>query len=72
MRRRLVTVFLVPLVAVLLVLGGAYAWSAARSIQQEHISELLGDVAYFATSARQALRSGSPDLVAGDMAAPAQ
>lgn len=66
MRRRLVTVFLVPLVAVLLVLGGAYAWSAARSIQQEHISELLGDVAYFVTSARQALRSGSPDLVAGE------
>ena len=66
MRRRLVTVFLVPLVAVLLVLGGAYAWSAARSIQQEHISELLGDVAYFVSSARQALRSGSPDLVAGE------
>ena len=32
MRRRLVVVFLVPLVGVLLVLGGAYAWSAARSI----------------------------------------
>lgn len=59
-------VFLVPLVGVLLVLGGAYAWSAARSIQQEHISELLGDVAYFVTSARQALRSGSPELVTGE------
>lgn len=64
MRKRLVVVFLVPLLGVLLVLGGAYAWSAARSIQQEHISELLGDVAYFVTSARQALRTGSPDLVA--------
>lgn len=66
MRRRLVIVFLVPLLAVLLVLGGAYAWSAARSIQQERISELVGDVAYFVTSARQALRSGSPDLVTGE------
>ena len=66
MRRRLVVVFLVPLVGVLLVLGGAYAWSAARSIQQEHIAELLGDVAYFVTSARQALRSGSPDLVTNE------
>ncbi|RZT62577.1 signal transduction histidine kinase [Microcella alkaliphila] len=63
MRRRLVVVFLVPLIAVLLVLGGAYAWSAARSIQQEHITELVGDVAYFVTNARQALRSGSPELV---------
>ncbi len=66
MRRRLIVVFLVPLVGVLLVLGGAYAWSAARSIQQEQISQLLGDVAYFVTSARQALRSGSPELVAGE------
>ena len=64
MRRRLVVVFLVPLVGVLLVLGGAYAWSTARSIQQEHIAELVGDVAYFVTTARQALRSGSPELVA--------
>lgn len=66
MRRRLVAVFLVPLVGVLLVLGGAYAWSAARSIQQEYVAELLGDVAYFVTSARQALRSGSPELVTGE------
>lgn len=66
MRRRLIVVFLVPLVGVLLVLGGAYAWSAARSIQQEQISQLLGDVAYFVTSARQALRSGSPDVVASE------
>ncbi len=63
MRRRLILVFLVPLVAVLVVFGMAYAWSAARSIQQDHVSELLGDVAYFATSARQALQSGNPDLV---------
>lgn len=66
MRRRLVAVFLVPLVGVLLVLGGAYAWSAARSIQQEYVAELLGDVGYFVTSARQALRSGSPDLITGE------
>lgn len=66
MRTRLIVVFLVPLVGVLLVLGGAYAWSAARSIQQEQISQLLGDVAYFVTSARQALRSGSPEVVASE------
>nr|WP_246335543.1 HAMP domain-containing sensor histidine kinase [Microcella alkalica] len=47
-------------------MGGAYAWSAARSIQQEQISQLLGDVAYFVTSARQALRSGSPEVVASE------
>lgn len=63
MRRRLVVVFLVPLLGVLVVLGGAYAWSAARSIQQEHIAEQLGDVAYFTASARQALRSATPELV---------
>ena len=67
MRTRLVIVFLVPLVGVLLVLGGAYAWSAARSIQQEFYAERLGDVSYFVTSARQALRSGNPAVVEGEV-----
>ena len=46
MRRRLVVVFLVPLVAILLSLGGATAWSATRSIQQAFYTEQLGDLGY--------------------------
>lgn len=63
MRRRLVIVFLVPLVAILLSLGGATAWSATRSIQQAFYTEQLGDLGYFVTSARQALRSGGPAVI---------
>lgn len=62
MRRRLVIVFLIPLVGVLLVLGTAYAWTAARSIQQSFYTEQLGDLSYLLTSARQSLTSGSPDV----------
>lgn len=63
MRRRLIIVFLVPLVAILLSLGGAAGWGAARSIQQAFYAEQLGDLGYFVTSARQSLRSGSADVV---------
>ncbi|MEV4738198.1 MULTISPECIES: sensor histidine kinase [unclassified Microbacterium] len=63
MRRRLVVVFLVPLIAILLTLGGATTWSATRSIQQAFYTEQLGDLAYFVTSARQALRSGSAAVI---------
>lgn len=63
MRRRLIIVFLVPLVAILLALGGAAGWGAARSIQQAFYAEQLGDVGYFVTSARQSLRSGSAAVV---------
>ncbi|WP_311245792.1 HAMP domain-containing sensor histidine kinase [Microbacterium sp. WCS2018Hpa-23] len=63
MRRRLIVVFLVPLVAILLSLGGAAAWSATRSVQQTFYTEQLGDVGYFVTSARQALRSGSATVI---------
>nr|WP_314843706.1 ATP-binding protein [uncultured Microbacterium sp.] len=63
MRRRLIVVFLVPLVAILLTLGGATAWSTTRSIQQEFYAEQLGDLGYFVTSARQALRSGSATVI---------
>lgn len=66
MRRRLIIVFLVPLVLVLTVLGGAYAWSAARSVQQEFYAEQLGDLSYFVTSARQALLAGSSDVFDGE------
>lgn len=67
MRTRLIVVFLVPLVCVLLALGGAYAWSAARSVQQEFFAERLGDLSYFVTSARQALRSGNASVVEGEV-----
>ncbi len=67
MRARLFVVFLVPLVGVLLALGGAYAWSAARSVQQEFYAERLGDLSYFVTSARQALRSGNGAVIEGEV-----
>ena len=63
MRRRLIVVFLVPLIAVLVSLGSVAAWSASRSIQQSFYSQQLGDLGYFVTSARQALRSGSPAVI---------
>lgn len=66
MRRRLIVVFLVPLVLVLTVLGGAYAWSAARGVQQEFYAEQLGDLGYFVTTARQALLSGSSTVFDGE------
>jgi signal transduction histidine kinase len=58
-RTRLVIVFLVPLIAVLLSLGGAAGWSAARSIQQAFYTQQLGDLSYFVTTARQSLLAGS-------------
>ncbi|QNA93041.1 MULTISPECIES: HAMP domain-containing sensor histidine kinase [unclassified Microbacterium] len=63
MRRRLVIVFLVPLVAILVALGGAAGWSAAGSVQQSFYTQQLGDLGYFVTSARQALRSGSATVI---------
>lgn len=66
MRRRLVIVFLVPLIAILGCLAGATAWSATRSIQQAFYTEQLGDLGYFVSSARQALRSGSPAVIAAE------
>jgi signal transduction histidine kinase len=58
-RTRLVVVFLVPLIAVLVSLGGAAGWSAARSIQQAFYTQQLGDLGYFVTTARQSLLAGS-------------
>lgn len=63
MRKRLVVVFLIPLVAILLSLGGVTAWSSTRSVQQAFYTEQLGDLGYFVTSARQSLRSGSATVV---------
>lgn len=67
MRRRLVIVFLVPLVAILVALGGAAGWSAARSVQQAFYTQQLGDLGYFVTSARQALRSGSSAVIESEV-----
>lgn len=66
MRTRLIIVFLVPVIAILLALAGATGWSTARSIQQAAYSVQLGDLGYFVSSARQALRSGSPTVIEGE------
>ncbi|MEB4613674.1 sensor histidine kinase, partial [Leucobacter sp. M11] len=43
--------------------GGAYGWSAAQRIQQQASAQLIGDLSYFATGARQALRAGDPEMI---------
>jgi len=68
MRNRLIVVFLIPLAGLLLVLGGAYANSVARSIQQEFSATQLADLSYFVTSARQALLSGNASVIASEAA----
>jgi len=66
-RRRLFIVFLVPLAAVLLLLGGAYGWAASRSVQQGFYTQQVGDIGTFVTSARQALLSGSAEVLDGEL-----
>ncbi|WP_217181386.1 HAMP domain-containing sensor histidine kinase [Streptomyces sp. AC495_CC817] len=66
MRTRLVIVFLVPLVALMLSLGGAAGWSAARSIQQGFYASQLADLGYFVTSARQGLLSANTTVFEGE------
>ncbi len=68
MRQRLVLVLLIPMTVILLALGGAYAWSVARTVQEEVSSQQLGDLSYFQSGVRQALRAGSANTVAGEMA----
>ena len=67
-RGRLITLFLAPLVALLLVLGGAFGWTSARSIAQEFTSQQVDDLSYFLVSARQALSSESTTILAGELA----
>ena len=67
MRRRLFVVFLVPLTAVLVLLGGAYGWAASRSVQQAFYTQQVGDLGTFVTSARQALHSASADVLDGEL-----
>lgn len=66
MRARLIVVFLVPLVALMLALGTAAAWGAARSIQQEFYATQIGDLGSFVTTARQGLLSGSTTVFEGE------
>lgn len=68
MRNRLIVVLLVPITVVLAALGAAYAWSVSRSIHQEFLNQQLGDLSYFATGARQSLRTANPSIVEHEMA----
>lgn len=61
-------VFLVPLLVLMVVLGGGYAWSSARSVQQEFFADNAGDLSYFVTSARQALTSGNTQVLESEIA----
>lgn len=67
MRRRLTLVFLLPVILILLVLGGAYGWSAARSVQQHATAQLIGDLSYFVPGARQALRAEDPAPIESEL-----
>lgn len=67
MRNRLYVVLLAPLIVILLALGSAYAVSISRSIQQDFVSQQVGDLSYFATGARQALRADNPAIVESEM-----
>lgn len=72
MRRRLFIVLLVPLAAVLVLLGGAYGWATSRSVQQAFYAQQVGDLGTFLTSARQALQSadatgGSAEVLDGEL-----
>lgn len=68
MRARLVAVLIIPLIALLVVLGAAYCRSLAHAAQQRVFVDRLGDVGYFVTSARQALRADDASVLAGELA----
>lgn len=55
------------MIIILLALGGAYGLSAARSIQQQVSSQLIGDLSYFTTGASQALRAGDPAMIESEL-----
>lgn len=67
MRNRLFVVLIAPIFVILLALGSAYAWTISRSIQQDFVSQQIGDLSYFATGARQALRADNPGIVSAEM-----
>lgn len=67
MRARLLVVLLAPLIIILLALGSAFAWTISRSIQQDFLSQQLGDLSYFATGARHALRADNPGIVESEI-----
>lgn len=67
MRRRLIVVFLLPVILILIAFCGAYGWGAARSIQQHVTAQLTADLSYFVPGARQALRAEDPDMIADEL-----
>lgn len=67
MRKRFVIAFLTPFIVVIMVLGGAYAWSLARTAEQRLSNQQLGDAHYFLSVARQALTDNNPTGIASDM-----
>lgn len=67
MRARLIVVFLVPLVTILAVLGGAFLLSSARGLHQEFSRQQIDDLGYFLTGSRQALQTANPAVVEGEM-----
>lgn len=68
MRARLLTLFLAPIIIVLLVLGGAFAGTSARNIEQAFMNQQLDDLRYFLVGARQALVSGNTSTLEGEIA----
>ncbi|MFC7404477.1 sensor histidine kinase [Georgenia alba] len=67
MRRRLAQFLYVPSVALLAVLGLAYACSVAQANQQEAHLERLRDAAYLALVARQSLVDRDTSIVSDDL-----
>ncbi|QIM16674.1 HAMP domain-containing protein [Leucobacter insecticola] len=67
MRRRIIVVFLLPVVLMLLAISGAYGWSAARSNQQNATTQLLRDLSYFVPGVRQALQAEDPSIIKSEL-----
>jgi signal transduction histidine kinase len=66
-RARLVVIFTIPGVLLFVVLGAAYAFTMARSGQQELYLDRLSDTSYLVGSARQSLTADDPGIVAGEL-----
>jgi signal transduction histidine kinase len=66
-RTRLAVILFVPSLLLLVLLGMAYAVSAARSEQQQVYVDRLGDASYLGVVARQSLRADDPALIRGDL-----
>jgi signal transduction histidine kinase len=67
MRARLVVILTIPIVALFIFLGAAYASSVARSGQQELFLDRLSDAGHLVVTARQSLAADDPALVAVEL-----